>query len=132
MSSTMNIIRKMKNSIFAMPAAAAAILVNPKRAAIMEITKKISAHRNMPASLCWYGFVYMSARVQTVHRLFTEIHKFRLSASNSCECMVIRDQFLNGPDLTAVSADISVLGWHKMHVRQIPGIMYFAENEKAS
>src|SRR5581483_10311043 len=44
---TTKIARKMKNRAFAMPAAPAAISVKPNRAAMIEITKKITAHRSI-------------------------------------------------------------------------------------
>ena len=40
-------IRKTKNSVLAIEAAPAAIPVKPKIAAIIAITKKIAAHRNI-------------------------------------------------------------------------------------
>ena len=41
---------KIKNSIFAMPAAPAAIPVNPKRPATIATTKKINVQRNIAFS----------------------------------------------------------------------------------
>ena len=42
-----NSIRKIKNKIFAIPAAPAAIPPNPKMAAIMATTRKITVQRNI-------------------------------------------------------------------------------------
>lgn len=46
----MNITRKIKNNILAIPAAAPAIPPKPNRAAINAITKKITAHFNITIS----------------------------------------------------------------------------------
>ena len=46
-SKTRNKMKKTKNIIFAMPAAAAAMLVNPRRPAIREIIKNSKASRNI-------------------------------------------------------------------------------------
>jgi hypothetical protein len=51
MSVSTNNTMKIKNSIFAIPADAADMPVNPNRAAIMATTKKISAQRNINNSL---------------------------------------------------------------------------------
>ena len=47
MSETRNRTRKMKNKIFAMDAAPAAIPPNPKIAAIIATTRKITVQRNI-------------------------------------------------------------------------------------
>ena len=52
MRQTRNMTRKMKNSILAIPAAAAAIPPNPKIAAMIAMIKKISAHRSIANSPC--------------------------------------------------------------------------------
>ena len=47
--------KKIKNKIFAMPLAAAAMPVKPKTAAITDTMKKIIAHLNMMFSLIYEG-----------------------------------------------------------------------------
>jgi hypothetical protein len=42
--------KKMKNKIFAIPAAAPAMLVNPNTAAMMATMKNVKAHDNMTTS----------------------------------------------------------------------------------